>query len=162
VATLAMGQAAHPLAFEVFDRNDQVALANGTLALIDNQIDRTTNTVRLKAIFANADGMLRPGEFVNAHLRKSVLRNAAAVPPGVIQDDEQGSFAWLVRPDSTVIPRRVVLGPASDGLVTIESGLSPGDRVVVDGQYNLHANAAVSMKPRAMASTTDSSALSIP
>ena len=162
VATIAMGQVHHSLPVDVFDRDNKVKLASGTLALIDNQIDRTTNTVRLKAIFDNADGALRPGEFVNAHLRKAVLHDAMAVASGAIQYDEQGAFAWLVRPDSTVTPRRVVPGPSSGGLVTIEGALVVGDRVVVDGQYNLRANAAVSVKTHAAVSSAETNALGIP
>jgi membrane fusion protein, multidrug efflux system len=163
VATLALGEVRQPLPVDVFDRDDKAKLASGTLALLDNEIDRATNTVRLKALFDNADGALRPGEFVNARLRKTVLHNATAVPPTALQYDEQGAFAWLVRPDSTVIPRRVIPGAVSGGLVTIESGLSPGERVVIDGQYNLRDNTVVSVSTRASAvSGSDSNALSIP
>jgi multidrug efflux system membrane fusion protein len=162
VATIAMGQVQHPLPVEVFDRGDKISLASGTLALIDNQIDRATNTVRLKAIFANTDGALRPGEFVNAHLRKAVLREVLAVASGAVQYDDQGAFAWLVRPDSTVIPRRIVPGASSGGLVTIERGLARGDRVVVDGQYNLRANAAVTIRTRPTTSGTQGNVLGIP
>jgi membrane fusion protein, multidrug efflux system len=163
VATLGLGQARQPLPVDVFDRDDKVKLTSGTLALLDNQIDRATNTVRLKALFDNADGVLRPGEFVNARLRKTVLHNATAIPPTALQYDEQGAFAWLVRPDSTVIARRVIPGTVSGGLVTIESGLSPGERVVIDGQYNLRNNTVVRVNTSAAAvSGGDSNALSIP
>ena len=162
-STIAMGQVHDPLPVEAFNRDDNIKLTTGTLALLDNQIDRNSNTVRLKAIFENADGALRPGEFVNAHLRKDVLRNATVVPKSVIQYDEQGAFAWIVRADSTVEPRRVALGPASGGLVTVESGLSAGDQVVVDGQYSLRTGAAVTAKMgTAAAPRTDISALTIP
>ena len=162
VATIAMGQAHHSIPVDAFDRDDKVKLASGTLALIDNQIDRATNTVRLKAIFDNADGALRPGEFVNAHLRKAVLHAALAVASGAIQYDERGAFTWLVRPNSTVEPRPIVPGPSSGGLVTIERGLALGDRVVVEGQYNLRANTAVSARARAAMPSTESNALGIP
>ena len=163
LATIAVGQADGSIPVEVFDRDDKTRLATGRLALVDNQIDRTTNTVRLKAIFDNADNALRPGEFVNAHLLKTVLRGATVVAKGVVQYGEQGAFAWLVRPDWTVEPRRIVVGPASGNLVVIESGLSPGDQVVLDGQYNLHVGASVDPRPRrATASAASGNALSIP
>ena len=79
LTTIAVGQADGSIPVEVFDRDDKTRLATGRLALVDNQIDRTTNTVRLKAIFDNVDNALRPGEFVNAHLLKTVLRGATVV-----------------------------------------------------------------------------------
>jgi len=163
VATLSMTQAQGGLPVEVFDRSDTLELATGTLALIDNQIDRNTNTVRLKAIFANTDGALRSGQFVNAHLQETVLHGVATVPNRIIQHDEQGTFAWLVRADSTVEARRVVAEAAGGGLMRITRGLSPGDRVVLDGQYNLRAGAAVAVQTHGAAvSGTGGSALSIP
>ena len=163
LAALAVGQAEGSIPVEVFSRDDQSRLAVGRLALVDNRIDRATNTVRLKAVFDNADGALRPGEFVNAHLLKTVLHGATTVAKGVVQYDEQGAFAWLVRSDLIVEPRRVVVGPASGGVVVIETGLSPGDRVVLDGQYNLHAGVSVAPRPLgATTSATSGNALNIP
>jgi membrane fusion protein, multidrug efflux system len=163
LAAMEVGQAGGSIPVEVFDRNDTTRLAVGRLALVDNQIDRNTNTVRLKAVFDNADGALRPGEFVNAHLLKTVLRGATAVANTAVQYDERGPFAWLVRPNFTVEPRRIVVGPSSGNLVVIESGLSPGDRVVLDGQYSLHAGATVAVQTRLTnASPGGGNALSIP
>ena len=163
LAAMALGQAGGPRPVEVFDRDDKTRLAAGRLALVDNQIDRTTNTVRLKAIFDNADNTLRPGQFVNAHLVKNVLRDATVVTKGVVQYNEQGPFAWLVRPDRTVEPRRIVVGPASGGQIVVEGGLSPGDQVVLDGQYNLHAGVPVELHARsATASDGGGNALSVP
>jgi multidrug efflux system membrane fusion protein len=120
VAAMTLGQAAGTVPVEVFDRDAKTPLAAGRLALVDNQIDRTTNTVRLKAVFDNADNTLRPGEFVNAHLLKTVLRGATVVAKGAVQYNEQGTFAWLVRPDRTVEPRPIVAGPASGEWIVIE------------------------------------------
>ncbi|MDB6107271.1 MAG: efflux transporter periplasmic adaptor subunit [Gammaproteobacteria bacterium] len=163
LAAMALGQAAGPTPVEVFDRDDKTRLATGRLALVDNQIDRTTNTARLKAVFDNTDNTLRPGEFVNAHLLKTVLRGATVVAQGVVQYNEQGAFAWLVRPDRTVEPRRIVIGPASGASIVIEGGLTPGDQVVLDGQYNLHPGAPVQLQARsATASGGGGNALSVP
>ena len=163
LAAMALGQAAGPIPVEVFDRDDKTRLATGRLALVDNQIDRTTNTVRLKAVFDNADDTLRPGEFVNAHLLKTVLRGATVVAKGVVQYNEKGPFAWFVRPDRRVEPRPIVVGPASGERIVIEGGLSPGDQVVLDGQYNLHAGAPVELQPRSTtASDGGGNALSVP
>lgn len=162
-AAMAVGQSRGSLPVEVFDRDNKTRLATGSLSLVDNQIDRSSNTVRLKAVFDNADGVLRPGQFVNAHLRKTVLHGAMVVATGIVQYDEQGPFAWLMRPGSTVEPRRIVLGPTSGSVVVIEGGLSPGDRVVLDGQYNLHAGAAVTVQMRVTgASARSDNALTIP
>jgi multidrug efflux system membrane fusion protein len=163
LTAMAVGQATGPAPVEVFDRDDRTRLAAGQLALVDNQIDRATNTVRLKAVFDNADNTLRPGEFVNAHMLKTVLRGATVIEKNVVQYDEHGPFAWLVRADRTVEPRRIKVGPASGEEVVIEEGLVPGDRVVLDGQYNLRAGMRVAMKQRdTNATVIDNSALSIP
>lgn len=163
VATMPVGQARGTLVVEAFDRSNRVRLATGTLALIDNQIDRSSNTVRLKAVFDNADGALRPGEFVNAHLRETTLSAASAVPKNAIQYDEQGPFTWIVRSDATVEPRRVVLGAASGAVVEIRRGVSPGDRVVLEGQYGLRAGTAVAEQgPAATRKGGEANALSIP
>src|SRR5882724_693843 len=163
LAAMTLGQAVGPIPVEVFDRDDKTRLAAGRLALVDNQIDRTTNTVRLKAVFDNADNTLRPGEFVNAHLLRTVLRGATVVAKGVVQYNEQGPFAWLVRTDKTVEPRPIAVGPASGEWIVIEGGLSPGDQVVLDGQYNLHAGASVRLQARsATASDGGGGALSVP
>jgi multidrug efflux system membrane fusion protein len=163
LAAVAVGRAEAPTPVEVFDRGEEARLAVGRLALVDNQIDRTTNTVRLKAVFDNADDALRPGEFVNAHLLKTVLHGATVVAKGVVQYDEQGSIAWVMRPDLTVESRRVVVGPTSGDWIVIDRGLSPGDRVVLDGQYNLHAGARVDPRPKDSAiSATSGNALSVP
>jgi multidrug efflux system membrane fusion protein len=163
LSTMTVGQATGPTPVEVFDRDDKTRLAGGQLALVDNQIDRTTNTVRLKAVFDNTDNTLRPGEFVNAHVLKTVLRGATVVAKNVVQYDEHGPFVWLVHADRTVEPRRIKVGPASGEEVVIDEGLVPGDRVVLDGQYNLRSGMRVGMKQReADATDADSSALSIP
>jgi membrane fusion protein, multidrug efflux system len=163
LTAMAVGQATGPAPVEVFDRDDRTRLAAGQLALVDNQIDRATNTVRLKAVFDNADNTLRPGEFVNAHVLKTVLRGATVVEKNVVQYDEHGPFAWLVRADRTVEPRRITVGPASGEEVVIEEGLVPGDRVVLDGQYTLRAGMRVATKQRdTNATAIDNSALSIP
>jgi multidrug efflux system membrane fusion protein len=163
LSAMTVGQASGSTPVEVFDRDDKTRLAAGQLALVDNQIDRTTNTVRLKAVFDNVDNTLRPGEFVNAHVLKTVLRGATVVDKNVVQYDEHGPFAWLVHADRSVEPRRIKVGPASGDEIVVAEGLVPGDQVVLDGQYNLRAGMRVDMKVRgATASASNSSALSIP
>ena len=162
-ADLPLGVARRDIPVEVFDREERFRLGVGRLALVDNQIDRTTNTVRLKAIFDNADGTLRPGQFVNAHVLKTELRAASTIAKTAVQYDDRGAFVWLVRADMTVEPRRIAVGPQTGELFVVDSGLAPGDRVVTDGQYNLHAGAHVRLQSRSAAAAAPSNnALSIP
>jgi membrane fusion protein, multidrug efflux system len=143
LAGLAAGRGGKAAAVEAFDAQDRKPLAAGTLELVDNQIDPRSNTVRLKAIFANTDGALWPGDFVNIHLRKSLLRDVATVSSRAIQYGQDGPFVWLLRPDSTVEPRAVEVGASDGDEVEVKRGLTAGDRVVVAGQYGLAAGAAV-------------------
>jgi multidrug efflux system membrane fusion protein len=162
-AEISLGEAKQNIPVEVFDREDRVSLAKGRLALVDNQIDRTTNTVRLKALFDNADGALRPGAFVNAHVFKTQLRSVSTIQKHAVQYDDQGPFVWVVRSDLTVAPTRIALGPATGDFVVVASGLSAGDKVVLDGQYNLHLGAHVHVQPQSASSpAVSANALSIP
>ena len=162
-AEISLGEAKQNIPVEVFDREDRVSLAKGRLALVDNQIDRTTNTVRLKALFDNADGALRPGAFVNAHVFKTQLRSVSTIQKHAVQYDDQGPFVWVVRSDLTVAPTRIALGPATGDFVVVASGLSAGDKVVLDGQYNLRLGAHVHVQPQSASSpAVSANALSIP
>jgi multidrug efflux system membrane fusion protein len=126
-----------------FSRDEKTKLAEGTLALIDNQIDQTTGTIRLKATFPNKDHALWPGQFVNAQLYLAVRHDGLTVPASVVQRGPQGTFAYVIKPDSTVEMRPVGVGQLRDGIALIDTGLSVGERVVVDGQYKLRPGARV-------------------
>jgi multidrug efflux system membrane fusion protein len=126
-----------------FKRDDKTEIGQGTLALIDNQIDATSGTLRLKATFANADNALWPGEFVNARLLLEVRRDALTVPAPVVQRGPKGTFAYVIKADDTVEMRPIKVGPIRDGVALVEDGLAAGERVVVDGQYKLRAGARV-------------------
>jgi membrane fusion protein, multidrug efflux system len=136
-----------PVEVTAYDQNNRRLLSTGKLLLIDNSIDQATATIRLKAMFDNADERLWPGEFVNARALLETRRNVIAVPTTVVQRGPQGLFAWIVNADNVAEPRRIELGPASGDLTVINSGLAEGDRVVTDGQYKLQANARVSIIP---------------
>jgi membrane fusion protein, multidrug efflux system len=136
-----------PVEVTAYDQNNRRLLSTGKLLLIDNSIDQATATIRLKAMFDNADERLWPGEFVNARTLLETRRNVIAVPTTVVQRGPQGLFAWIVNADNIAEPRRIELGPASGDLTVINSGLAEGDRVVTDGQYKLQANARVSIIP---------------
>ena len=136
-----------PVEVTAYDQNNRRRLSAGKLLLIDNSIDQATATIRLKAMFDNADERLWPGEFVNARVLLETRRNVIAVPTTVVQRGTQGLFAWIVNADNVAEPRRIELGPASGDLTVINSGLAEADRVVTDGQYKLQANARVSIVP---------------
>ncbi len=137
--------ARRPVEVTAYDQNNRRLLSTGKLLLIDNAIDQATATIRLKAMFDNADERLWPGEFVNARVSLETRRNVIAVPTTVVQRGPQGLFAWIVNADSVAEPRRIELGPASGDLTVINMGLAEGDRVVTDGQYKLQASARVTI-----------------
>jgi multidrug efflux system membrane fusion protein len=134
-----------PVEVTAFDQNNRRLLSTGTLLLIDNIIDQATATLRLKAMFANADERLWPGEFVNAHVLLATRKNVIAVPTTAVQRGAQGLFAWIVGDDNKAVPRKIELGPVSGDLTVITSGLNDGDRVVTDGQYKLQVDATVAI-----------------
>src|SRR5215475_3535117 len=128
-----------------FDRSGATKLATGTLKTLDNQIDTTTGTLKLCAEFANEDDSLFPNQFVNVQLLIDTLHDATVVPTSAIQRGAPGTFVYLVDAD-TVTVRPVTLGPASGERVAIQEGLTPGDRVVVDGADKLRNGARVALR----------------
>jgi multidrug efflux system membrane fusion protein len=140
-----------PVEVTAYDQNNRRLLSTGKLLLIDNAIDQATATIRLKAMFDNADERLWPGEFVNARVLLETRRNVIAVPTTVAQRRPEGLFAWIVNADNVVEPRRIELGPAAGDLTVINAGLAEGDRVVTDGQYKLQINAKVTITPPSIA-----------
>jgi membrane fusion protein, multidrug efflux system len=125
--------AGRSLAVDAYDRDLKNKLATGQLLAVDNQIDPTTGTVRLKAIFPNQNEALFPNQFVNARLLVDTLRNAVVVPTAALQRSPQATYVYLVKPDHTVESRNVTVRLTEGDDATIESGLQPGDLVVIDG-----------------------------
>jgi multidrug efflux system membrane fusion protein len=121
------------LPVEAFNRDFRTKLATGSLLAIDNQVDSSTGTVRLKAVFPNEDNTLFPNQFVNARLLVETLPGATVVPAVAVQHGPDSNFVYVVQPDSTVALRTVEPGPAQGDVVTIAAGLKPGDLVVTDG-----------------------------
>ena len=121
------------LEVEAYDRDFHTKLATGKLAALDNQVDPTTGTVRIKAIFENEDNMLFPNQFVNARLLVDTLHDAVLVPSAAVQRGQNSVFAYVLQPDNTVKYQPVVVGPVEKDDTVITQGLSPGDVVVVDG-----------------------------
>jgi membrane fusion protein, multidrug efflux system len=128
-----------------YDRDNLNLLSNGTLATIDNLIDQTTATYRLKAMFGNDDEKLWPGEFVNARLLLETRKNVVVIPPTAVQRGPRGLFTWVVKNDNTVEPRPIQTSATTGDQTIVTSGVSDGDRVVVDGQYKLQTNAPVTI-----------------
>ncbi|WP_296745038.1 efflux RND transporter periplasmic adaptor subunit [Mesorhizobium sp.] len=129
----------------LFDRNDTKQIAEGTLQTIDNQIDPTTGTVKLRALFPNADGALYPNQFVNVHLLVRTLTGVTVVPNAAIQHGAPGTFVYQLNDDNTVSVKTVSLGPGDASVTQLRSGLSPGAKVVVDGVDRLKDGAKVSV-----------------
>ena len=140
---VAHAMAQSPLRVLAVSRDDKTELGDGTLALIDNQIDQTTGTIRLKATFPNKDHALWPGQFVNARLFLAVRHDGVTVPAAVVQRGPQGTFAYVIKPDSTVEMRPISVAQLRDGVALIDTGLRAGEQVVVDGQYKLRPGARV-------------------
>jgi multidrug efflux system membrane fusion protein len=120
-----------------FAANDEKQIAQGVLDLVDNAVDQTTGTVKLKAEFANNDKSLWPGEFVNAHLVLGVVHNGVTAPTAAIQTGPNGSFAYVVKSDSTVDMRPIKVTQTESNTALVGSGLKAGERVVIAGQYRL-------------------------
>lgn len=125
------------LQVEAFDRDGATRLATGHLLSVDNQIDTTTGTVKLKAGFENRDGALFPNQFVNVRLRLETLHDAVLVPTAAIQHGTQGSYVYVVKPDDTVAVRPIRTGPSQNDVTAVDSGLAAGDRVVMEGTDRL-------------------------
>src|SRR6516164_6268576 len=129
-----------------FDRSGATKLATGELKTLDNQIDTTTGTLKLRAEFANEDEILFPNQFVNIKLLVDVLHDTTIVPTSAIQRGAPGTFVYLVNADNTVTVRPVMLGPTSGDHVAVQSGLAAGDRVVIDGADKLRNGARIALR----------------
>jgi membrane fusion protein, multidrug efflux system len=131
------------LMVEAYSRDDQIKLATGKLQTIDNQIDPTTGTAKLKAVFDNKDNQLWPNQFVNANLLLETRKNSTVLPAAAIQRGPQGTFVYLVKPDKTVEARTVALSLTQGNIAVITKGVDPGDTVVTDGQDKLQTGSAI-------------------
>ena len=146
-------QSGATLPVTAYDRSGTVKLATGRLLTVDNQIDTTTGTVKLRAQFDNTDFELFPNQFVNARLTVDTLRDTTTVASAAIQRGAAGNFVYLIKPDDTVTVRSVKLGPSNGERVAVQSGLAPGDPVVVDGADKLRDGAKVARRDAAGAAT---------
>ena len=122
---------------DAYDRTETHQLASGTLTTIDNEVDTTTGTFKLRATFANDDESLFPSQFVNIHMLLDVDQDALVIPTSGVERGAQGTYVYLVTDDSTVTARAVTLGPTQDERVAVTAGLALGDQIVVDGADKL-------------------------
>jgi multidrug efflux system membrane fusion protein len=128
-----------------YDRTNTTSLESGYLETIDNQIDTTTGTVKLRAMFPNTGNMLFPNQFVNARLLVDVIHNATIVPTSAVLNGSIGQFVYVVKPDNTVTVRTVKVGPVDGERTSIASGLQVGERVVTDGSDRLKEGAKITI-----------------
>lgn len=138
-------KAGEELQVEAYDRGQTVKLATGRLTAIDSQVDTTTGTVKMRAMFGNDDGELFPNQFVNVRLLVSTLQNQVVVPSAAIQRGASGTFVFVVKADHTVSMRVVALGVQQGDRVAVTAGLNPGETVVVDGGDRLRDGSEVTV-----------------
>jgi multidrug efflux system membrane fusion protein len=142
------------LEVDAFSRDDQTKLASGKLLTIDNEIDPTTATAKLKSVFDNKGNQLWPNQFVNAHLLLETRKNSTVVPTAAILRGPQGTFVYVVNPDKTVQDRAVTVALTQGTTTVVTSGVNPGDVVVTDGQDKLQRGSSV--EPRGGATSAGS------
>jgi membrane fusion protein, multidrug efflux system len=135
-----------PLQVDAYSRDDQTKLETGKLLTIDNQIDPSTGTGKLKAVFDNTERALWPNQFVNVHLLLEVRKNSLVVPAAAIQRGPQGTYVYTLKPDKTAEMRKVAIGLSEGNLTTVASGLQPGEMVVTDGQDKLQPGSKVEIR----------------
>jgi len=133
------------LSATAYDRANTTPLEVGSLKTMDNQIDTTTGTVRLRALFNNNDSKLFPNQFVNTRLLVDTIKDAVIVPTTAVLNGSMGQFVYVVKPDNTVTVRQVKIGPVDGERTSIQSGLQVGERVVIDGSDRLREGAKITI-----------------
>ncbi len=146
---------------DAYDRTQTRKLSTGTLSAVDSAIDPTTGTLKLRAMFDNADNTLFPNQFVNIHLLIDTQQNQTLAPVAAIQRGAQGTFVFAVNPDKTVAMRAVKIGATDSSNIVITNGLKPGDTIVVDGADRLRDGAQVEIPQPPKGSIAPLSAASV-
>jgi multidrug efflux system membrane fusion protein len=137
-------QAAQPLKVIAITTDGKKPLAEGTLAVVNNQVDTTSGTIRLKAVFDNKNHALWPGQSVSTRLLVTTLKDATVVPDEAVQHGSQGLYAYVVNQDNKAEMRKLKVSQSIDGRSVVDSGLSPGEQVITAGQYKVQPGALVS------------------
>lgn len=157
---LSAQKSGQPIPVEAWDRSNKTLLTSGTLLSMDNQIDVTTGTVKLKARFANDDDMLFPNQFVNARLKVNTLQDAIVIPAAALQMGNEGNFVWVVNAENKVSKKLITTGLQDSQKIVVTAGLNVGERVVTDGIDRLTEGAKVEVvAPQATPLTSGKSAL---
>ena len=152
-------KAGQPLIVEAWDRSNSTMLTQGELLSLDNQIDTTTGTIKLKARFSNEDDRLFPNQFVNARLKVNTLHDAVVIPTAALQMGSEGNFVWVVNSENKVSKKNVKPGLQDSEKVVISAGLEAGERVVTDGLDRLTEGAKVEVvAPQSTELTSDKAA----
>jgi len=151
LAQVSTAMASGPVTVTALSRDNKTELDQGAVALIDNQIDQTTGTIRLKANFPNTRDTLWPGEFVNVRLLAGTQQNALTVPSTAIQRGAAGLYTYVAKPDGTVEMRKLDVGADTGTVAVIDNGLTDGETVVTGGQYRLQPGSHVQSKSQASA-----------
>jgi membrane fusion protein, multidrug efflux system len=132
-----------PVVATALSRDDKDVLDTGTVELIDNQIDQATGTIRVKSIMPNPQQRLWPGQFVNVRLQTEIRQQALTIPATALERGPEGTFTYVVRPDSTVAATPIAVGEQTGDIVVVERGVSAGERVVTSNQYRLQPGTLV-------------------
>jgi multidrug efflux system membrane fusion protein len=145
--------AEHPLKVIALTTDGKRTLSEGTLAVINNQVDTTSGTIRLKAVFDNKDHVLWPGLSVSTRLLVTTLKDATVIPDDAVQHGADGLYAFAVGADNKAELKKIKVGRSIDGRTVVEDGLSAGERVIVAGQYKVQPGALVATSVATSAAT---------
>jgi len=147
-----------PLKVDAYDRSMTTKLATGTLLTVDNQIDATTGTDKLKAVFPNKDNALFPNQFVNVQLVLENRPNVLVIPAAAQQMGNSGNFVYVIKKDNTVDVRNIPNAISQGSQLLLDKGLKPNERVVIDGQEKIHAGSKVVVSKGTPAGKSDGAA----
>jgi multidrug efflux system membrane fusion protein len=143
LADVQQAMKAGPVKVWALQQDARTEIAQGTVALMDNSVDPTTGTIRVKAMFPNEDNKLWPGQFVNIRIETGIIKDATTVPATAVLHGQDGLYAYVVKPDNKVEPRQLKTGYATEQFYVVKDGLKVGETVVTGGQYRLTAGTLV-------------------
>jgi multidrug efflux system membrane fusion protein len=140
---LSAAMAKGPVTVMVSGRDSRKPIAKGEIDSLDNQIDATTGTIRLKSVLPNTEQTLWPGQFVNVRVELDILRARVAVPSAAVQRGPEGEFVYIVKPDRTAEARLIKIALQSDGWAVVSEGLQANERIVTEGAFRLRPGMTV-------------------
>jgi multidrug efflux system membrane fusion protein len=139
-------QARQPLKVTALTTDGKKQLSEGALSVVNNQVDTTSGTIRLKAVFDNKDHALWPGQSVSTRLLVTTIKDATVVPEEAVQHGTDGLYAYAVNAESKAELRKIKISQSADGRSLVEQGLNPGERVIIGGQYKVQPGSAVTTR----------------